>query len=151
MKDLNLRAIIIGCLVNGGVTKLLANLLGMVLGVIFVARNPTSTPLGSALASDAPLLLLRSLGLAVVGAGSGGFIAATLAPRKPIWNAIAVGVLAIFVVVLFMRWLPVWYSILSLPTTVGAAALGGWLRVRFMPPVKEPATADSTASPWASS
>jgi hypothetical protein len=80
-----------------------------------------------------PLLLLVILYVGVF-AVAGCYVTARLAPRRPMWHALALGGLGLVfnVAGTFARWndAPVWYHVLSVGLVMPYAWLGGYIRER---------------------
>jgi hypothetical protein len=81
-----------------------------------------------------PTLLLISMGYVAVFAIAGCYLAARLAPERPMAHAIALGVLGLVfnIVGTIATWntAPAWYHITSLLLVMPYAWIGGWLRER---------------------
>ncbi len=82
---------------------------------------------------SAPWLLLI-LAYVFVYATFGCWLAARLAPERPMWHALVLGVLGLLfnLAGTAAGWgtAPAWYHIVAIATVMPAAWLGGWLRVR---------------------
>lgn len=80
---------------------------------------------------DDPMALALIIGYLFVFAAAGCYLAARLAPCRPMRHALATGALALAACAATLTWQanrgPVWYHAVSLLLVMPAAWLGGWL------------------------
>ena len=81
-----------------------------------------------------PLLLVAALAYVTLFAVAGCYLAARLAPRRPMAHALVLGVLGLLfnVAGTIATWsaYPAWYHVTALLLVMPSAWLGGWLRER---------------------
>lgn len=81
-----------------------------------------------------PAILLVTLAYVTLFAAGGCYLAARLAPRRPMAHALALGVLGLLfnVAGTVATWsaYPAWYHVAALLLVMPSAWLGGWLRER---------------------
>lgn len=136
--DLDLRAIVIGSLVD--------NVGTLLVGLAFDAAVSTSssiadpTELAAMVYASVPLQIIQlALGLALTATGA--FVAATIAKKDPRLQAFAVGVVSTAIGFIFVfsapEGAPFWSEAAGLLLTIPAAFVGGELRRLIAPASKD--------------
>ena len=134
MQRFNIRAVVVGSL-----SMLALDLLtGIVSFTFFTGDALSSEATQSEISAAATAIeqnseyLLASLLLGTFSTVLGGYIAARLARKLPLFNACAVGVVGIAAAVLLggSSDSPGWFSAFGYLSTIPAAIIGGWLERR---------------------
>ena len=99
-----------------------------------LARRAWPDAFDAAGATRDETVLLITIGYVAVFAIAGCYLAARLAPERPMAHALVLGVLGLLfnVVGTVMMWgtAPMWYHVVSLLLVMPYAWIGGWLRER---------------------
>lgn len=142
MKDISLKAIILGFLIDLAVSQVIGLALGSVVGVIigislarsggFTSPNAFSGAFAQ-IFTTSPLFLLATLLGGLLANLAGGYAAAAFAPRGKFLNATICGVISLFLGLLFMGGYSMWYSVVNLALVIPATHLGAWIRIRTSP------------------
>jgi branched-subunit amino acid ABC-type transport system permease component len=138
LKNLNVKAVVIGTAVDILGTLIASLVIGVVWGLAYAASKGGGTPPNpeemAKLFQTSFSFLLASLVLGLVFVMVGGFVAAHLARRAELPNALAMGFLSLILagvmVVISPDAGPAWYAATGIILTVPAALLGGYLRLQ---------------------
>ncbi len=143
MKNISLKAIILGFLIDIAASQFIGMGVGAVVGALLgisLARNgmnpqgiTTSVAFAQAITTH-PLYLSASLISGLVADAVGGFAAAAFAPRAKLLNAALCGLLLTLLSVLLMASYPLWFTAISVLLIAPVTMLGGWVRIKTEKP-----------------
>ena len=128
MKNIKLKAVAVGILIDIVGSTLVGILIGAFIGIIGKTSGDASMAHLKALQTSIPLKLLGLLGTTFF-TGLGGYFAARLSPPNGFSNSLAVGIvslmLGIVLSVILPGVTPPWKVIIGLILTIPAAVIGG--------------------------
>lgn len=133
MKKINIKAIIVGTLVDIGGSIAIGIVIGIVAGIIYASSNGGMEGFEEYSVTSVPLLV-TSLIVGLVFVSLGGYVAGKIAKENEIMNALTVGVIAILLGILFTSVYPVWFNVASFGLILPFAYLGGILSSRAKQP-----------------
>jgi ABC-type multidrug transport system permease subunit len=133
MKKINIKAVIIGTLVDIGSSIAFGVAIGIVVGIIYASSNGSMEGFEEYSVTNVTLLTTYLIvGLACVSLG--GYVAGKIAKENETVNALAVGVIAILLGILFTSYYPVWFNAASFALILPFAYFGGILSSRAKQP-----------------
>ena len=134
MKKLNLFAITAGAAADMFGTMMISIFIGAVASGVLLSRGVPEDEIGTRLAGDAQVLTWGVV-LGLLASVVGGLVAARIARYRELMHAACAGgvglVLSTISAVLSPVVLPTWYVITGYGLVVPAAAVGGWIAMRW--------------------
>lgn len=132
LKNLNIKAILIGWVVDVLGTLVAILIIGLVAGIIFATRGLTEEQMADQF-NKSPSIQLVSLLIGFLITAFAGYITALIAKREEIKHALVFGLLSlitgVLMIFLFPQPIPAWSLILGVVIIVPAALLGGYIRL----------------------
>lgn len=139
MKDINIRAVLIGFLVDVGGTFAFSMVFGVIAAILLFAMGRDIKELEEFPNSTAFRILMPVVG--VMFTALGGFVTGRIAKKAEIKNAFAMGLVSALFGVLTILFYPagveLWLESASLLLTIFASLLGGYLCTKIERPVQK--------------
>lgn len=132
LKNLNIKAILIGWVVDVVGTLIAILVIGLIAGIIFTAQGLAEEEIVDQF-NKSPSIQLVSLLIGFLITAFAGYMTAFIAKREEIKHALVFGLLSLLTGVLmifvFPQPIPAWSLILGIVIIVPAALIGGYVRL----------------------
>lgn len=125
MKDVSIKAVLLGFLVDVGATAIIV--IVAVVAALFAKPGLFADEQALEAAFSSTGVLLAGLAVGLLCTMLGGFVAGSVAKKAHYLNSGLVGALGLLVGVAFVGQSPLWYDIVTFTAVIPAAVLGGHL------------------------